>query len=661
MGILKSDFVARVKRLPEPKNEAQALQPFFEAIMNSIHSAQDKFSSEVKEKGRIYITIEGIKKCKDIKIIIEDNGVGLDKKNYDAFLTTDTENKKKQRGGKGVGRLLLLACFNDIGFESRYLEEDLTNSRKFKFILSNENQIIEEELNQDLQAKTGLIATFQGLKIDYENNFSKTEDSLFKNIMAHFLPILISQHCPNMTIEIDQNNCELPKDIEKYIHRKEEVAVEYKEKSFTLTMLDCDSSLNNDHSIYFIAHDRTVQCQSIKNKLGFGPFETKGQKRAFQGVITGHYLDSHVNQERTQFTFDTTEIGAIVTECIEKIQEFLKEPVEEHKAEQEKVLLEVLDQYPSLNFDSKEKLLEHITTKKKPEDIYTALSLWRHRADKKNYDVINAIINTELGENETFDEKLTQAVDNLELSSKNSLAEYMLKRKMILNILDKLINRISYTDKDKDYHLENTLHGMLCPTQVTTVRAGRSEGEEKVEPVDPISHNLWVIDERLSYSNLISSDTPFKKIIASSESAGRSDLIVFDRAFSFRDGKSPHVLIIELKRPGRKEYKEVKDNPILQIEKYVEELKKVDYLDINGRAVKLPSGVRFHCFLIADIRGDLIDLMGGFKTTADGSGKIRDLKEGINGFIQIIEWNDLLESAEARHKSFFEKLRIPTA
>ena len=53
--------------------------------------------------------------------IVEDDGVGLDKKNLEAFITTDTDNKI-QIGGKGVGRLMWLDCCQHIRVDSVYMD-----------------------------------------------------------------------------------------------------------------------------------------------------------------------------------------------------------------------------------------------------------------------------------------------------------------------------------------------------------------------------------------------------------------------------------------------------------------------------------------------------------------------------------------------------------
>src|SRR5690348_636293 len=103
---LKSDLIHRVHRLPEPRNTADALQPLFEAVMNSIQATQDKFGENVSQRGQVIVEVHHEKpKTSPFRAVVKDNGIGLDEKNYNAFLTTDTDHKI-ERGGKGVGRLL---------------------------------------------------------------------------------------------------------------------------------------------------------------------------------------------------------------------------------------------------------------------------------------------------------------------------------------------------------------------------------------------------------------------------------------------------------------------------------------------------------------------------------------------------------------------------
>ena len=113
MTSLKQDLVKRIERLPKPSSVTDALQPLFEAVSNAIHSTNTKFGDTVSTNGSITVTVSTTRKKEDVWASVEDNGIGLDAKNWSAFTTTDTDNKIRI-GGKGVGRLLWLDCFGKI-------------------------------------------------------------------------------------------------------------------------------------------------------------------------------------------------------------------------------------------------------------------------------------------------------------------------------------------------------------------------------------------------------------------------------------------------------------------------------------------------------------------------------------------------------------------
>ncbi|WP_428411586.1 ATP-binding protein [Pararhizobium sp.] len=140
MPSLRTNLVKRIDRLPKPSNTADAMQPLFEAVSNSIHSTQDRFRENVARDGRVVVTIGTGRKQAPVKIVVEDNGNGLDERNFEAFSTTDTDNKYA-RGGKGVGRLLWLDCFEGIKVNSVYAEGDAVKRRSFRFVLSLSDQI----------------------------------------------------------------------------------------------------------------------------------------------------------------------------------------------------------------------------------------------------------------------------------------------------------------------------------------------------------------------------------------------------------------------------------------------------------------------------------------------------------------------------------------
>ena len=102
------------------------MQPLFEAISNAIHSTQEKFGDSVALAGHVTVTVSIDRRKDEFWATVEDNGLGLDSDNYEAFTTTDTDNKI-DIGGKGVGRLLWLDCFKSV--EVRSVFQDGANLR----------------------------------------------------------------------------------------------------------------------------------------------------------------------------------------------------------------------------------------------------------------------------------------------------------------------------------------------------------------------------------------------------------------------------------------------------------------------------------------------------------------------------------------------------
>lgn len=145
MTSMRGDIVNRVKRLPKPSQAAEALQPVFEAVSNSLHAVEDAFGDQYQQKGKITVTITNPKSPDDIEIVVDDNGVGLEPTRFEAFCTTDTDYKIS-RGGKGVGRLLWLDAFERIKVVSVFRDQGALFRRSFTFRLETQDQITDEKV-----------------------------------------------------------------------------------------------------------------------------------------------------------------------------------------------------------------------------------------------------------------------------------------------------------------------------------------------------------------------------------------------------------------------------------------------------------------------------------------------------------------------------------
>jgi hypothetical protein len=203
--------VKRIDRLPKPTSVAAAMQPLFEAISNAIHSVQNKFGQSVTTEGRVVVTVSTNRKKEGVWATVEDNGLGLDERNWDAFTTTDTDNKLGI-GGKGVGRLLWLDCFQKIDVKTVFDGGGRLASRSFKFRLANDDQIKDYvEAPAAANAETSFHVRFEGLRDNgYQTRFPGRDSFVFQHLTSHFLPTFIGGRCPAVTVYVGDETRHYP-------------------------------------------------------------------------------------------------------------------------------------------------------------------------------------------------------------------------------------------------------------------------------------------------------------------------------------------------------------------------------------------------------------------------------------------------------------------
>ena len=318
------------------------MQPLFEAISNAIHSTQDKFGDKIATLGRIVLTVNTNRKKDDLWVTVEDNGRGLDEDNWDAFTTTDTDNKIEM-GGKGVGRLMWLDCFEKISVDSVFREQDQTLKRRsFRFRLTQENQFEEDDVVDATDVSdTSFFVKFTGVKDNgYYEWFPGRGDYVFQHLTSHFLPTFIGGRCPQISVTVGDDTRQYPSAISEIAHEKIVKTPDTTEEygNLTLTLMKCDkvasADLKGKHFIHFIAHDRTVHSQKIDAKLGLGYFGDDND-RVLHAIVTGTFLDENVNQERTTFVFEAAVVEKIINDvCTPYINEFLAESLAELSTEQ---------------------------------------------------------------------------------------------------------------------------------------------------------------------------------------------------------------------------------------------------------------------------------------------------------------------------------------
>lgn len=400
MTSLRPNLVKRIERLPKPTNVAGAMQPLFEAISNAIHSTQARFGEAVSTKGRVTVTVTTNREKEGVWATVEDNGIGLDEKNWEAFTTTDTDNKIKI-DGKGVGRLLWLDCFENISIVSTFHDGSAIKKREFQFVLLLDDQIQNERVDLVEEATdSSFYVKFEGLRTNGYSKFFPGRDSyVFQHLTSHFLPVFIGGSAPLVTVHVGKESRDYPNAINDIVYRRDpEIDISTCEYGILkLTLMECNkvasSDLNGSHFVHFIANDRTVHSQSIDGKLGLKHFGDNND-RVFHAILTGDYLDNNVNQERTAFTFEDAVIDKIINDVYTPhIETFLAEPLAKLSKEQQGIIETITSTYPSVAFGNAEELQGKVPSGELNGDaIYGHLARERYRRDEKQAKKLRAVL-----------------------------------------------------------------------------------------------------------------------------------------------------------------------------------------------------------------------------------------------------------------------------
>jgi hypothetical protein len=174
---------------------------------------------------------------------------------------------------------------------------------------------------------------------------------------------------------------------------------------------------------------------------------------------------------------------------------------------------------------------------------------------------------------------------------------------------------------------------------------------------------LWVLDERLVFSDYIASD---RKISKKKGAQDEPDLAVFHQLFdirhSFRNGDnefSNPLTIFEFKRPKRESYTQ-DDDPVLQIGRYLEKIREGKYEMPKGKEpIKVNGHTPIYAFIICDLAEKIKEFARNHSLvpSPDEEGYF-GFHSGFRMYVEIISYKKLLKDASMRNKIFFRKLQL---
>jgi len=657
MTELVGDVKNRVRRLPKPSSIADGLQPIFEAVSNGMHAISDLWGERAKAEGQLLVEFANTKDPGSYTVIISDNGVGLEDERFAAFCTTDTDFKIG-RGGKGVGRLLWLDAFNVTRVVSIYRQDGKLMRRSFDFGLSGPEPIYNEAVEEVTDtAPTGTSITMKGLRSNsYASSMPVQFAATIKHFGSHFLADFLLGKAPEMVVTFEEKAASFPDTVNDMLVDTRP-SVEFQSEKFGALTLDAyimkpqaSADLDGSHQLHLVSSGRTVQTRKIDGLVGV---KRVGENSdcVFHACVSGDYLDERVNQERTQFNFTEKTAEELTKECVQKAKEaIISDEVSSYESYRLERLEDFVELYPSFGFEPSKTLLDRTPVNAdNPEAFAKSLIPHKIRADKERRELVQSVLDRLTSDEEIkpdLAEEIRLAAEEATKDENRQLMEYVLRRKFIIEILNALLGKIRLVNGRLDTHLEDTFHQLICPMRVVGGDPKRTE---------PVSHDLWLLDERLAPATYFASDAKIKDFL-DSDGEERVDLMVWDKVHGLglgADEKLERVLLVEFKKPERESYK---DGYVIgrQMNKYMDKLKDRKIRSYNGDLVELSKDVIFHCYIIADLTGDIKTDTQSWHDSPSGRGKFTYLGGEYRGTMEVIEWKELVRDAKVRNQNFLE-------
>ena len=646
--------------------------PLIEVIVNAIQAIETRGCDNGSVK--IYVKRSPQTELSDSLSAVEsfavrDNGIGFDEKNREAFDTLYTDNKLSL-GGKGFGRFTCLKYFDDLLVESVF--QSLNGPQKRSFNMGKHTDIIVNETVENCpQGEVGSLVTLQRIK---GRGFpDKQIKTIARTLVERLLPYFIDAdyNCPIITVceedgsdKITLNNffnnqlsgliTEIPTK-----NGRIKLGEGSSEKSFSVRVFKIYSPRTTRSKVSLVADRREVTEVSIHKFIPefagelFEEGDTEKDKPdrnyIVKAYVFGDYLDESVSLERGGFDFPTFDdlvdpvsqssieraaaqiaresLGSIITARQEKkkkqVQEYVTQNAPWHRTIAEEIDLSMMPFNPS-----PEQIEEVFQKEKFKQEVAI-----RQRVDK-------ILTKTDA---EDLRDGLSAIIEQISKTSRNDLIHYIALRKHILSLFSKSIE----LKEDGKYPDEGTVHDIIFPRR-------SDSGSTLFE-----DHNLWIVDERLNFTDFVSSDKPIE-----GGKTDRPDLLVFDNPVVFRGDNAPAnpVTIFEFKKPGRDNFANPssKDDPVRQIVRYVNSIRDGKFKTPKGRPIQVAENTPFYGYVLCETSEKVkrwLDKEKDFTPMPDGLGWFNWFGN-IQLYIEVLSWDKVLNDAETRNKIFFRKLGI---
>lgn len=673
--LMKFDLGGRLANTKVAANNA--FLPMFEAVVNGIHATQDRFGGDVASRGLVEIRVYRDLQQIDLpgspgrpslshitRIVVTDNGIGFTDKNLESFETSDS-TAKADRGGKGVGRFTWLVVFSEAQISTVFSLGSMgLRERKFLFHSKGIDGYSESDVER---GQTGTTVELTGPREKYVENLRRSTTFIIEKLFEHCFSYLVLERCPRILLTDEtEGGIVTTESISDYLtslmmNECEQLYVG--DHELTLRHVQHKHTAGRKHSGYLCADHRVVKSFSLVevSDLESGPIlNNDGASVVHHVYVTGPVLDQSVDATRTYLDLPDGEPllefageldqGTLRSAVGQKVNERLADTlragretnrnrIEQYIRTQQPEYRTLIDRVPH----ELERMKWSDNQSHLDETLYKIQQSWEMGVRKRQAEVEQTLIATALDRESLSDvseidaiaEDLFRVVSEMSDASHINLVRYVTRRRAVLKLLEQFMSRF------QGQTLEKRVHEIVFPLKKTGDQVSYDE------------HNLWLVDDTLSFYEHLASDLSFRKnATAPVDSLRRPDIIAFKAGDPYQ-----HIAIVEFKRPDSK------DDPVRQLMEYAELLRQGG--GINAYGATLPGvskNVRIDAYAIVTLSPEMekvLKLAGGNLKKDEGEGRWYGRSSELNMTIEVFDYSTFVRRAKQRNLAFFNKLNLP--
>lgn len=532
------DFRGRLGKIRAPVSTS--LKAVFEAVANAFDA-----TDHLRENGNIVVRVL-YEKDQNLYaeseppqhvlagFEIEDNGVGFTDEDMECFRQSDTTHKI---GGKGVGRLLWLKVFDRAEITSVYKQSGDVRKRQFTFSIEKggvDDEDIESQSVDPLES-LGTTVRLLGPKKDRIEVLSQSVESLAVQLLEHFLLYFAVLGGQSLTVvdNISDDKVVVGELFNTVIEdRHKEVEFEVRGTSFVLHHLfvkPTRTTKTTKNVIHLCANRRVVTSEPVAPlvpEIGrAAPVTIQGAFR-YHGYVTGTYLNEIADDERnwlkfpkdkeeseddddaqsTLFDVDGITKKELSDHIADQIREHLCDHISDVRRRKEQQIEDfAANEQPQYRpfVDSAKLLIGRLKSRPSPRDVELVLCEAKIEGRQAMDRLVKELVASTPSLQQVAQYRKTlvdKFVTEANRHNLSALAEYVCTRKAVIRVLQSNLQK----NEDGEHAYEAAVHDLFFPRSYTSDQLPVGAKDAKDIEIE----NLWLIDERLVFHKLLSSDKP---------------------------------------------------------------------------------------------------------------------------------------------------------